>query len=205
MKLTRGQIGKRGKETRKRNPILLYAAEGDNMTETLYLNNFRGKGRPTIIPTDGNPTDPVKMMAQLKKQAKELELSLKNRDRAFCIIDSDTDPAKQAQIDAACARQTELIKVIISSPCFEEWFLCHYGYSTRYLTSAQAVEELKRKCKDYKKTMNIFPVIFDNTETAIKTAIRLKDYHNAQGRRAHSIERNPSSDMYIVVEYLLNN
>lgn len=204
MKHKRGQISKRGKETRKRNPILLYAAEGDNKTEALYLNNFRGKGHPTIIPTDGNPTDPVKMMAQLRKQAKDLELSLKNRDRAFCIIDSDTDPAKQAQIDAACAKQTELVKVIISSPCFEEWFLCHYGYSTRYLTSAQAVEELKNKCKDYKKSMNVFPMICNNTETAIENAKRLKDYHDSQGRREHSIERNPSSDMYIVVKYLLD-
>lgn len=204
MKHKRGEIGKRGKETRKRNPILLYAAEGDNKTESIYLDNFRGKGRPTIILADGNRTDPVKMMAQLRKQAKDLELSLRNRDRAFCIIDSDTDPSKQVQIDAACAKQSELIRVIISSPCFEEWYLCHYGFSTKYLTSAQAVEELKSKCKEYKKTMNIYPVICDKTEKAMENAMRLKDYHDALDRREHSIERNPSSDMYIVVEYLLN-
>ncbi len=40
MKPSKG-VEKRGKQTRKRNPIVLYAAEGDNKTESTYLQNFQ--------------------------------------------------------------------------------------------------------------------------------------------------------------------
>ena len=203
MKTKRGQIGKRGKETRKRNSILLYAAEGDNKTEKIYLDNFRGNSRLKIIKADGNDTDPVKMMGQLQEQAAEMELSAENDDCAFCLIDADTDSIKQPQIDAAVSKQSELVKVILSAPCFEEWFLCHYRYSTGYLTSAQAVNELKDLCKTYKKSANIFPAVSERTETAIQNAIRLEQYHDNQGHRKSSIERNPSTEMYKVIEFIL--
>lgn len=203
MKSKRGQIGKRGKETKKRNSILLYAAEGDNKTETIYLNNFRGNSKLKIIKADGNDTDPVKMMVQLQEQAIELDLSTENDDQAFCLIDADTDTVKQPQIDAAVSKQSELVKVIISAPCFEEWFLCHYRYSTGYLTSAQAIKDLGTHCKSYRKTLNIFPEISEFTETAIQHAIRLEEYHDHQGHRKNSIERNPSTEMYKVVEFIL--
>lgn len=199
----RGKVERRGKETRKRTPIVLCAAEGKNKTEMQYLRNFSQRGRPQIVQADGNETDPVKLMSQLNKQAKKLGLSAKLGDRAFCIIDADTDPAKQAQIDAACAKQNELMKVIMSAPCVEEWFLCHYRYSTGYLTSDEAINELRRFCSEYTKSTNIFKQIEGKTEQAIDCARRLEQFHDEQGRRKHSVQRNPSSEMYQVVEYIL--
>ena len=108
MKASKG-VGKRGQQTRKRNPIVLFAAEGDNKTESIFLQNFQGKDRPRILQTFGNRTDPVKMMKQLIKEAREKGLSVRDGDRAYCIIDTDTDKGKQSQIDAACRMETDLV------------------------------------------------------------------------------------------------
>lgn len=202
MKVSDG-VGKRGRQTHKRNPIVLFAAEGDNKTESIYLQNFQGKNRPRIIPTSGNRTDPVKMMKQLIKEAREKGLSVRDGDRAFCIIDTDTDKGKQSQIDAVCKMETDLVKVITSSPCFEEWFLCHYRWSTGYQTSSAAVEELKALCPSYKKSSNIYPLIKGKQDTAIQNATRLEQYHHEQGRSEHSVDSNPSSEMYKVIEFLM--
>lgn len=203
MKPLRGKVERRGKEKRKRNPIVLYAVEGKNKTESLYLKNFNRRGRPQIIKADGNETDPVKMMGQLAKQAAKLGLSVRLGDKAYCIFDTDTDRLRQAQIDAALMKQTELLKVIASAPCVEEWFLCHFRYSTKYLTSDDAIDELKRYIPEYTKNSDIFKQIENKTEQAIERARHLEQFHDDQRRRKHSVDRNPSTDMYQVIEYIM--
>lgn len=205
MSTKRGHVGRRGRVTKKVNPVILYVAEGNNKTETIYFNNFKGIVRASIKRADGNYTDPVKMMRQLKKQAQELNLSAKNGDRAYCLIDTDANQEKQSQIDSACQKQTDVIKVVISSPCFEEWFLLHYRYSTGQQTSTEAINELKRLCKGYTKSYNIYPEIQLTIDDAIQRAKRLAAYHDEQGHPEHSVERNPSSTAYQIVEYLLEN
>lgn len=202
MKVSKG-VEKRGKQTRKRNPVVLYAAEGDNKTESAYLQNFQKRNGIHIVQASGNRTDPVKMMNQLVKEAREIGLSVRDGDRAFCLVDTDTDKNKQIQIDAACARETELVKVITSAPCFEEWFLCHLRWSTGYQTSSDAVDELKARCPGYKKNSNIYPLIKDRQDEAIQNAKRLEQFHRELGRDVHSIDSNPSSEMYKVVEFLM--
>lgn len=203
--MRKGHLSTRGKETRKRRPILLYVAEGDNKTEKTYLSGFIGNNHLTIVQADGNSTDPVRMMKQLKAKAKDLQLSVNNNnDRAFCLIDSDTDTAKQPQIDRAISMETALFKVIVSSPCFEEWYLCHFRRSTQYLTSDQAERKLQEYIPNYTKSSNINSELEDRTQTAIYNAEMLNRFHDEQGHRKGSIERNPSSDMYIVVKYILD-
>ena len=195
-------VGKRGLQTRRRNPIVLYAAEGVNKTEKIYLQNFQGRNRPRILSASGNWTDPEKMMNQLIKEAKDMGLSVRDGDRAFCLVDTDTKKEKQAQIDAACRKETDLVRVITSSPSIEEWFLCHFRMSTGYHTSTAAVNELKERCPGYKKNSNIYPLIKDKEAAAIQNARCLEQFHLEQGRGVHSVASNPSSEIYKVVEFL---
>ena len=204
MKSGRGYIESRGREKRKRNPIVLYAAEGKNKTEMLYMSALKRNRNLTIELAKGNETDPVNMMIRLKSEAEDLALSLQDGDRAYCFIDTDTEPAKQKQIDGAFEQQDDLIKVILSSPCFEVWFLCHYRYSTRYMTSKEAIAELKRFCSGYEKNKSVFDTLEPKTQAAIKNAKKLARHHDLLGRKPDSMERNPSSDIYKVVEYVLS-
>ncbi len=195
-------VEKRGRINRNRYPVVLYAAEGNNKTEQTYLQNFQDRNRINIIPTSGNWTDPIGMMDNLVREAREYGLDIRNGDRAFCIIDTDACNEKQVQIDAACRKETAVVKVITSSPCIEEWFLCHYRLSTGYHTSADAIDELEARCPGYKKSFNIYPVIKDQQDTAIQHAMRLEQFHHEQGRSVHSVDSNPSSEMYKVIEFL---
>ena len=98
--------------------------------------------------------------------------------------------------------ENKLVKVITSSPCFEEWFLCHYRWSTGYQTNMATLDELKERCPGYKKTSNIYPTIKDKQDDAIQNAKRLEQFHREQGRSVHSVDSNPSSEMYKIVEFL---
>ena len=198
-------IKKRGRVTHTRNPVVLFIAEGNNKTEENYLSNFQKRTGIRIVPANGNDTDPVNMISQLRKQAKEMGLSVKYGDKAYCIIDTDTDRAKQSKIDIACSKQTSLVRVITSSPCFEEWFLCHFRKSTGYQTSAEAIAELKKHLPEYEKNKNIFPQIKDKTSAAIDNAKDLEQHHLKQGKKIHSTESNPSTEVYKIVEYITQN
>ena len=197
-------VERRGKVTRSRNPIILFATEGNNKTEELYLKNFRERTAPRLIPADRNVTDPVNMMNQLIKQADEMDLSVDLGDKAYCIIDTDTDRSKQAQIDIACSKQTDLVQVITSSPCFEEWFLCHFRMSTGYQTSSDAISELRAFIPGYEKSNDVFSQIQIKTNDAIKNAKRLEQYHQQEGRKIQTVESNPSTEVYKIVEFITN-
>ena len=197
------KVEKRGIRKRSRNPIFLFAVEGNNKTERIYLENFRKRQGFQIQFSSGNYTDPVKMMKRLKDDAKSLGLSHKDGDRAFCMIDTDAEPEKSGQIYTAAEMENDLLRVITSSPCFEEWFLCHFRKSTKYHTNQDAVAELKKYIPDYSKNRNVYDNIKDNTQTAIDNAKYLEKYHKDQGRDPHSVECNPSSEVYKVIEMLL--
>ncbi len=204
MKHARG-IEKRGKITHRRNPIMLYATEGDNETEENYFNNYKTRDGLRLIPADRHVTDPVNMMNNLLKQAKEMELDVKIGDQAFCLIDTDANKDKQAQIDFVCSKQTSLVQVITSTPCFEEWFLCHYRFSTKPLTSDGAVKEMENHCPGYKKTDNIYPQIKESTHFAIENAKRLEQHHMTDGKRIQSTDSNPETEVYKVVEFIFDS
>ena len=204
MKHSKG-IEKRGKITRQRNPIMLFAAEGDNRTEEIYFKNYSIRDGLRIIPADRIVTDPVNMMKNLLKQANDMDLSVELGDMAFCIVDTDADRDRQIKIDTACSKQTPLVKVITTTPCFEEWFLCHYRYSTRPQTNDDANKEMEKWYPGYEKKKNIFSEIQSNTQQAIANAKKLERHHLEDGKKIQSMESNPSTEVYKVVEYILNS
>lgn len=81
--------------------------------------------------------------------------------------------------------------------------MCHFRYSTKYLTSDDAIDELKRYIPEYTKNSDIFKQIENKTEQAIERARQLEQFHDDQRRRKHSVDRNPSTDMYQVIEYIM--
>ena len=184
---------------------MLYATEGDNRTEENYFRNYSKRDGLRLIPADRQVTDPVNMMNNLLKQAREMDLSAEIGDIAFCIVDTDANKDKQDKIDSACSKQTSLVWVITSTPCFEEWFLCHYRYSTKPLTSDSAIKEMKRYCPGYEKKKNIFPLIQANTANAVENAKKLEQYHIADEKKLQSADCNPSTEVYKVVEFILSS
>ena len=102
---------------RKRKSVVLLAAEGKNKTETQYFKSIPSPDH-VIRFAPGNYTDPVNMVYALRKEYEELELDAELGDAAFCLVDSDVDPAKDRQLEKADTEAGNRIQVVVSSPCF---------------------------------------------------------------------------------------
>lgn len=195
----------RVRKVRKQKSKILIAAEGKNKTEKTYFSNFEdGKKSYNITYARGNNTDPLKLVKMLIKEIDELKLDLQDDDVAYCIFDTDVDPNKNKIIEEAIqlARKNN-IKIITSSPCFELWLLLHYDYTTANMDSEEVIKRLKEYYPKYEKNINIYPDIIKEIDLAIDRAKKLEKYQTDNNRRIGTVEANPNTEVYKIVEYLM--
>ena len=184
---------------RARRPIVFLVAEGKNKTETLYFRDLGQDANRIIKFAPGNHTDPVNMVNELKSYLAENDFSQDLGDKAYCLIDADVNAAKNEQI----AKAEELakkagIEIVLSVPCFEILFLCHFIYSTKqYTSSAEVVTELQKYIPGYdKSTAGVYERIKSLTATALDNAARLEKYCENNGFAVHTTDFMPSTDVY---------
>lgn len=132
-------------------------------------------------------------------------LYLQDDDVAYCVFDTDINPNKNKIIEEAIRlAMKNHIKIITSSPCIELWFLLHYDYTTANMSSESVIKRLKKFYPQYEKNVNIYPDIIENLDTAIKRAKKLEKYQLDNNRRIGTVEANPNTELYKIVEYLIN-
>lgn len=132
-------------------------------------------------------------------------LDLQDDDVAYCVFDTDIDSNKNKIIEEAIRlAMKNHIKIITSSPCIELWFLLHYDYTTANMSSESVIKRLKKFYPQYEKNVNIYPDIIENLDTAIKRAKKLEKYQLDNNRRIGTVEANPNTELYKIVEYLIN-
>lgn len=195
----------RVRKVRKQKSKILIAAEGKNKTEKTYFSNFEdGKKSYNITYARGNNTDPLKLVKMLIKEIDELKLDLQDDDVAYCIFDTDVDSNKNKIIDEAIQlAKKNNIKIITSSPCFELWFLLHYDYTTANMDSEEVIKRLKEYYPKYEKNINIYPDIIKEIDLAIDRAKKIEKYQIDNNRRIGTVEANPNTEVYKIVEYLM--
>lgn len=202
----RGKAKRRDTVTRHRKSIVLFATEGTNKTETLYFKSFTPENTQIKF-TRGNETDPEKMMERLLREADDMGLGSEPGDRAFSLVDADVNPQKDAQIAHADAMaQGTIATQIVSNPCFEIWYCCHYGYSTRqFRSSDEAVAALRELESAYTKdNPNMYKLTIFKVDTACRNAERLEQYNRNAGRRLHTAGFQPSSEIYKVLKHMIS-
>lgn len=184
---------------------IIIAVEGKNKTEKTYFSNFDdGKKHYSISFAKGNYTDPVNLVKMLIIEIKKLGLDLENNDEAYCIFDTDIDIQKNILInDAIILAKENNIKVITSNPSIEIWFLLHFEYTTSRMNNKELIKRLKKYYPNYDKNINIFKDINQNVKEAIKNAKKLEEYQINNNREIKSVEANPNTEIYKVVEKLL--
>ena len=195
----------RVRKVRNQKSKILIAAEGKNKTEKTYFSNFEdGKKSYNITYARGNNTDPLKLVKMLIKEIDELKLDLQDDDVAYCIFDTDVDTNKNKIIEEAIqlARKNN-IKIITSSPCFELWFLLHCDYTTANMDSEEVIKRLKEYYPKYEKNINIYPDIIKEIDLAIDCAKKIEKYQIDNNRRIGTVEANPNTEVYKIVEYLM--
>lgn len=194
----------RGREKRKRKKIILIGTEGNNRTETKYLENFRRHlSEYSIVFARGNDTDSLGVINNTIYSMNEEELNLKEGDLVYSLIDYDVNVPREKlnKLNIAIEKaQENNIKVLISNPTFEIWYLLHYRYSTKSFNSNEdVIYELKKYIKNYQKNLDVYNRLIDKLPNAIDNAKKLENYHSKQGNTSLG-DKCPSSDVYKLME-----
>lgn len=192
------------KERKQKNKIII-AVEGKNKTEKLYFNNFdNGKKSYSISFAKGNYTDPLNLVKMLIEEMKKIGVDLSDGDRAYCIFDTDIEPIKNTVIkEAKKLASLSGIEIITSTPSIELWFLLHYEYTTASMDNKSLINRLKKFYPNYAKNINIFSDINKNINKAIDSAKKLEKHQLENGKIIGTVEANPSTEIYKIVEELL--
>lgn len=196
---------KRGKVSRKTKKIILIGAEGKNQTERKYFKAFNQvQSEYKIMAGKGNNTDPVGVVEDLLKSAKQEELDLKDGDMLACFIDVDFKNGRDQELRAAMklARQNN-VSVFLSNPCFEIWYLLHFRYSTKlYGSNEEVIKELSSYISDYSKSKDVYDVIENKIDQALLNTKRLESYHLENGTNDR-LKKLPSTEAYKLIEMIL--
>lgn len=196
---------RRGIENKKRRPVIIVNAEGNNKTETNYLKKFASNRKFTLFFSSDHSTDPLTMVKNIFKDQKEIGFDPSFGDRAFCLIDSDFDAGKNKKIkEAENYSSKKNIDLIVSGPCFEIWFICHFIYSTKqYKSAADVVLELQKYIPKYAKNSDqMFDLLSEKVDFAVDNAKKLEAELIKDGKNIHSVEFMPSTEVYRIVEYI---
>ncbi len=194
------------KPTRERRKLIVIGTEGKNKTEEKYLRKLeKEQNSYHLIFANGNDTDPVNIVKNTIKKAKNEELSYKNGDLAFSIFDMDIDQTKAPQLELAKRiSSSKGVCVATSNPCFEIWYLEHFGYTTKsFLNNDELINELKKHIPNYEKNTVEFDVLYPLTNDAIKNCRRLDEYHSSLLSAGVNDFCNPRTDIYKIVEIIL--
>ena len=199
---------KRGKHTKKRKKIILISTEGRNRTEEIYFTNFNRikDSEYHIIFACGNETEPIGVVNNAIASIRLQELDLENGDLAFCLVDCDalTQSRKNSILKAHKIANDHGIKLILSNPTFEVWYILHFIKSTKsYSSNKDVLDHLNTFIPNYNKSTNYYKeYLCDKTDIAIANANDLMKYHKRISNKTKVEECLPSTDVHKLVEVL---
>ena len=196
---------KRNSNSRKRKKIVFIATEGKNKTEKLYFKKFNSN-KVQIRFAKGCSTDPVNMVSELLSECKDMGFDPEVGDMAYCVLDSDFAVSKNKQMALADKKAAANdLSLIVSSPSFEIWYLCHYGYSTKTFSSnEEVIDELKKRIPQYNKNKeDMYELLRPMQDDAVQNAKRLEKYNLQGGKKPHTVEFMPSTEVYRIIETII--
>ncbi|HEY4072546.1 MAG TPA: RloB family protein [Herbaspirillum sp.] len=182
----------------KPRPTVLVVCE-DSKSAKRYLEDatYHFRVNVTVEISHCGRTDPKGIVANAIERSAKF-------DQVFCAIDRDTHESFEEAI--AMADAVEKVTVIASYPCFEFWYLLHFGYSRKpYRTAGnesagdrlgadlRACKGMERYDKGTKKS--VFDLLFE----------RLPDAHDAASRvfqnAVDTKEMNPSTQVHTLIKF----
>ena len=179
---------------------LLVFTEGA-VTEEAYLTywhrRFRASVNVEIHEFHGTPAALVKRAADAKAANERAERKGRGRahDEVWCVFDVDEHPHLADAIELASAND---IRVAVSNPCIELWFLLHFADQTAYLSRHDAQARAKAHLgtgKDLDRAG--LELLASRYSQARSRAQQLDTKHEGDGTLAPA---NPSSGVWCIVD-----
>jgi hypothetical protein len=119
-------------------------------------------------------------------------------DAVWCVMDVDAHPSLAAAINKAGGNG---LKVALSNPMFEYWYLLHFEKTSALMhDNEQVIRRLKKHYGRYKKDdPDFFEVVYPLTSKVIANSEAvLREKHYGEDLR----DCNPSTHVHRVVEHL---
>lgn len=189
----------RGGGRRKQKNLVVIVTQGKK-TEPIYFNHFKGIKSNYSLIIKPLANDPISLIDYAKNLMDE-QFDFGPRDKLFCVYDVNSTP--EAQLVEAKNRAKKLvIRVCVSNPCFELWYLLHFILHASCIDSYSDIKvELLKYISNYDKDKDVFVQLQSKQHFAISNAKRLDAHHERE--KTDSIRRrNPSTQVHNIVEYL---
>lgn len=213
---TRGEIRRRTasiqtqrgrQDLPERTPVLIVT---DGKTEHSYFYELR-KDAPgfaiTVKHFEGK--DPEKV---INDAVDFCNRSKDEFDHKCCVVDVEgpSSGGRRRSLETAGeSAERDGIKIFLSNPSFEVWFLAHFKKTAKQFRDADAViEQLKKHWQkefkqDYDKVSDdVYDRLSGHTETAVANAKWVREEHHKG--RPDTVDCNSSTDVYKLVEQLLS-
>ncbi len=181
--------------------VFVVVCEGEK-TERIYFNRYKTRYSNLRIETPNSKcTDPINLAKFSREQIKKEALDLKNGDAIWCVFDCDENTNEA--ISRACEIAGKDIKICLSNPNFELWFLLHFSHIVSKITRSEVIEKLKKYIPSYEKNMDYYDLLLDKRSIAIENAKKTIGLHESNGVDLMSVEGNPSTHVHKIVEEIV--
>ncbi|MDD4650714.1 MAG: RloB family protein [Methanothrix sp.] len=203
--MNRYGLKKRQRNTKKDVRFIIIICEGE-CTEPIYFKRFNSELRFSGVSIKTPPvpeTNPVQLVraAIHLKNRRDCRISLKEGDEIYCVYDVDDNTDKDLNIAFDLAKKNG-IKVLLSNPCFEIWFLLHFLQVNTAYYREELFEKIKDYIADYEKSQEVYHLLRDRQQTAIDNAKNLNIFHEERGISLYCRASNPSTQVFELVEYI---
>ncbi len=190
----------RGRKRGVREPLstLYIVCEGEK-TEPLYFENYRTRENNVKIQTvTCSSKDAIGIVDFAITKIKRGHFSLEGNDEVICVFDRDAN--EEVNLAKAFKKaRTAKIKMCLSNPRFELWFLLHYECDKYPFTTEKLDNRLEKRIKDYKKNKDYYGELLPFRKNAIKNAEKLNAYHSSNDVSLESVKSNPSTQVHEVI------
>lgn len=207
-KANRAEVFRRPRGRIQPRACVLIVCEGDK-TEPNYFESLRNKLRLSTVEVAGKgfgsaAISVVDAAIELRSDRKRIARRSPTRveyDSVWCVF--DVEAPKDNTLDNAFVKARDNgLKVALSNPCFEYWYLLHFERTSALMpTNDDVMKALKRHYPEYRKNNpESFRQEFDSrTELAITNAQGvLKEKHYGEDLR----KCNPSTHVHRLVRRL---
>ena len=126
-------------------------------------------------------------------------------DEVWCVIDAEA-PRHHESLDRAFSKAgAEDLKIALSNPCFEYWYLLHFEHTSTWMqTNSNVMEALKKHYPQHKKNDPVSFKMFDplTNEAIVNAEGVLKEKHYEEEHGDDRRECNPSTLVHRLVRRL---
>lgn len=185
---------------------ILIVCEGKE-TEPIYFRAFRlasvqvkvmpGTGKTASLQIVNRAID----LRRQREQNAEQSMTKAKFDEVWCVFDRENVNENTSFDQAITLAKNEGIKLAVSNPAFEYWFLLHFEETTKSFKDATALtRQLKKHIPKYEKSTDVFDFLQPATTDAIARSKRvLKNLPDKDERFP-----NPSTHVHKLVEELID-